>query len=250
MKKIISLILCLSICLCLIPKVYAEEYDYVRVKIDAGQGVLTEIAIVQNDDLYLPAAFYSQITRFTYYKDSQIYLIDGQEYEKAFKSIKVDSSSNLLLISSGRSVTLSEIFEVNGELYLPLSTLLPVLNAEVVEIKNGIIYVSNNELSLGELLYDFDISEYAFDYATEFADREWIGKLFYELPNWLLDSITDWRWDRLDIVFKTGDYNDFVDIFTEYLQDDEVYLKAMSGGENSTAELLEIIGITQYLNSL
>ena len=75
------------------------------------------------------------------------------------------------MISPIKEVKLSTIIEANDSIYLPLSTMLPVLHADVAEILDGIIYIANNDLSLWELLYSFDIEAYLFDYAAEFADN-------------------------------------------------------------------------------
>ena len=177
MKQLISLLLCFALCLSFMPNIYATEYDYVKIQIDAGNGILTEKAIVQDEDLYLPADFYSEVTRFTFYEDQSQFLIDGQSNDNATLKIEVNTKENALVISPIKEVKLSTIIEANDSIYLPLSTMLPVLHADVAEILDGIIYIANNDLSLWELLYSFDIEAYLFDYAAEFADNIWLGKL-------------------------------------------------------------------------
>lgn len=248
MKKIISSILCVAIILGLVPHVYAKGYEYVRIKLNAGTGVITEMAIVQNGEVYLPAESYSDITRYTYYAEKQAFLIDGQTQKKAEIKIKVNTKNNTLWISPRQSIELPDIIKVGGVLYLPMSYMLPTLNADVADVLNGVIYISNNELSLWEVLYDFDITDYTFNYEAEFADDILIGKLSYELPNFLLDSITHFRWDRLSVIYKYGDYNDYIDIFTEYLLDDEIYLKTIGTSFSRLNAVGEMIDTVQYLN--
>lgn len=229
MRKILSVLLCIAIIIpCTYVGVSAEEnYTFYKIDIDAGTGAIGEKAIVKNGEIYIPATSFSNYTRFSFDTELKTFLIKGQDFKKAFKSVIIDIDKKRVSISGKKFFDLSDCLETDGELYLPLCQMLPVLNADIYEVKDNIIYISNNKLSLAEVLYDFDISDYYFNMSGEFYDSNSMTLLTI-VPSFVWDSITNWRYNRLDIVYNSGEYNDYKDAFSAFLSDDNLYLKAMA----------------------
>lgn len=105
---------------------------------------------------------------------------------------------------------------------------------------DGILYPYSQEVSLTDALYSFDQQDYFFDFEKEFAGNTNLGVWGYIMPNYLFQSVLNFRWDRLDVVYGWGDINDYQSAISDYLQDDEVYLEAI-GEENPSVE--ELVGI-------
>lgn len=227
MRRLLVAFLSIVILLpCICVGVNAEEnYTFYKINIDSGSGAIGEKAIVQDGEIYISADSFSNYTRFTFDKETKTFLIKGQELKKAFKSVVIDIAKKRMLISGKKFFELSDCFEIEGEIYLPLCQMLPILNADIYEIKDNIIYISNNKLSLAEVLYDFDISDYYFNISTEFYDMDW-AVLLTIVPNYVWDTVVDVRFDRLDIVYNSGEYNDYKDAFSSFISDDNLYLKA------------------------
>lgn len=234
MRKVLAILLCVAILLpCVCVGVSAEEnHTFYKINIDSGSGTIGEKAIVEDGEIYISADSFSNYTRFSFDKENKTFLIKGQELKKAFKSVVIDIDKKRMLVSGKKFFNLSNCFEIEGELYLPLCQMLPILNADVYEVKDNIVYISNNKLSLAEVLYDFDISDYYFNISTEFYDMDWAALLTI-VPNYVWDTVVNVRFDRLDIIYSSGEYNDYKDALSDFLSDDNLYLKAMA--ENASA---------------
>lgn len=213
--------------------VYADEnkYQYCDIKIDVGDGVKTLKAIVDKKEIYIKANDFSQFTRYSYNQKEKVFLITGQEISKAIKFVRVDTNKKKICINQYKIMDLNDYYMVDEDIYLPICKMLPVLNADIYEIKDGVIYISNNKLSMAEVLYDFDITDYKFDMSKEFADSGALATGFV-LPSYLLDTVVNFRFDRLDVVYHTGEYNDYCDIFSKYVSDNQVYMKLMEQDPN------------------
>jgi len=237
MRKVLAILLCVAILLpCVCIGVSAEEnHTFDKINIDSGSGTIGEKAIVKDEEIYISADSFSNYTRFSFDKENKTFLIKGQELKKAFKSVVIDIDKKRMLVSGKKFFNLSDCFEIDGEIYLPLCQMLPILNADIYEVKDNIIYISNNKLSLAEVLYDFDISDYYFNISTEFYDMDWAALLTI-VPNYVWDTVVNVRFDRLDIVYNSGEYNDYKDAFSDFLSDDNLYLKAMA--EDASANLM------------
>lgn len=229
MRKVLSVLLCIAILLpCICVGVSAEESDtFYKINIDAGDGAIGEKAIVKDGEIYIPATSFSNYTRFSFDTELKTFLIKGQDFKKAFKYVIIDINKKRVSIRGKKFIDLSDCFEIEGELYLPLCQMLPILNADIYEVKDNVIYISNNKLSLAEVLYDFDISDYYFNISAEFFDDNAMALLTI-VPAFVFDSVTNGRFNRLDIIHNSGEYEDYKDAFSEFLADDNLYLKAMA----------------------
>lgn len=242
-KQICSLIVCLALLISVVPiSVNAEEYTFYQIMIDAGNGAQGEKAIVEDGEIYIAASSFEKYTRYVYHRESHMFLIKGQEANKAFKKVIVNAESKKIAVGT-KLVELSDSFVIDGEVYLPLCQMLPILNADIIEIASGIIYVINNELSMAELLYGFDINDYWFNISEEFFGRTDL-LYWYVGPSYLFDTVVNFRFDRLDIIFDSGKSQDYQTILTGYLKDDELFHKAKAE-KDAAGDLLEsITGLT------
>lgn len=244
MKRILSLLLCMAL---LIPLASLgaeakEEVEFYKVQINAGSGTCVEQAIFGDDELYIPASSFSRYTRFTFNPDTNTFLVAGQEEAKAFKKVVVDPVTKRLAVGT-RLIELNNCYVVEGELYLPFCQMLPILNAEILAAGNGMIFVSNNELSMAELLYDFDIHDYYFDLNKEFYDNKLMLMGFW-MNSYLFDSVTGFRFDRLDFFFDSGTYEDYRKILSDYLKDDTLFEQAFNETQGGVETLLSVINGT------
>ncbi len=252
MKRILCYLLCIVLLATTIPiSVQAEDIAYYLISIDAGNGVQTEKAIIEDDEIYIAAQSFAKYTRYEYNEDSHRFLIEGQEADKAFKRILVNAEMKRVVVDS-KQIDLKNSFVIDGVPYLPFCQMLPILNADIIDVDSGVIQIVNNELSMAELLYDFDIHDYWFNLSQEFFDSEfWM--FLHIAPSYLLDTIVNFKWKRVDFVFNSGTREDYESIFTEYLKDDALFHKAMSEVDD-TGDLLECItglnGISQKLNDV
>lgn len=243
MKKVVAVLICFVILIsCMSVSVCAEEnHKFYSVSITSSEKVYSEKALICDGDIYIPAESFSKYTRYEYDAEGHCFTIKGQSREKAFKFILVDPSKKRICVSmSGLSFyDLSDYFVVDNIEYLPFCQMLPFLNAEIYDVENGTIYVANNKLSIAEVLYDFDIADYKFNMANEFLDSGLLASAFI-LPSYLLDTVVNVRFGRLDIITHSGEYNDYKDIFSEFIAEDNLYLKAKAEEPESVELLLDV----------
>ena len=251
MKRFISWLLCLVLLVTVLPvHTAAEELKFYRVRIDAGTGVKTERVILEDDEIYIPAVSFEKYTRFRYDADRGVFLVQGQEYGKAFKVVKVDAEAKRVTVGT-KQIELRDCFGSGENLYLPLCQMLPILNAQIIDVDAGVIRIVNNDLSLAELLYDFNLNDYLFDTSEEVFKDNGKGDSYF-IFSYFYDTISNGRFDRL-LVKNTGLCVDYQTILTNYLSDDAVYYKAVDE-ENHVGELLESItglnSVTEPLNDV
>lgn len=238
MKRVISLFLCAALLISLVPiRVSADEQAFFSVRIDAGNGVRTEKVLVKDGEIYLHVSSFEKYTRFRYDADHGTFLVQGQEYDKAFRIVHLDTTGKTVTIDTKR-IALADCFGQGENAYLPLCQMLPILNAQIIAINDGVIQIVNNNLSLAELLYDFNINDYLFDPSEEvFKDSE--KRDDYFIFSYLYDTVTHSRFDRL-LVTKTGLCEDYQAVMEGYLSDNSVYYRAVNEKDH-VGDLIESI---------
>ena len=155
----------------------------------------------------------------------------GEERVRPFaKRIFIDKSGTGAkcgcYVSETRFVTyatpqFSGTYTKNAVLYLPMVELLPLLNAKVEITADGVLHITSNYVSIFSALYAIDLQVLRFD-----ADQDMIGSEFVSAAGLVVDTIFNFRFDRLDGLYNTGEMNDYKSLFKAYLVDDEVYLSA------------------------
>lgn len=248
MKRLISLLLCVTLLAAAFTvRADAEELRFYQVRINAGNGVKTEKAILADNEIYIPADSFEKYTRFQYDSERGVFLVQGQEYDKAFKIVAVDAEAKCVKVGT-KKIELADCFGHGDNPYLPLCQMLPILNAQIIAVDGGVIQIVNNDLSLAELLYDFDLNEYLFNPSEEFfGDVD--NAYDYIVSSYVYDTIIEGRFDRI-FVFNTGLCVDYQEIMADYLSDDQVYYDAKNE-ENHAGELLEsITGLNSAIEPL
>ncbi len=257
MKKATAVVMCFIILLSIIaiPACAEENHKFYLVSITAADTIYNEKALIYNDEIYIPAESFSKYTRYEYDAGGHCFTIKGQSRDKAFKFIFIAPDKKQICVSSTglHWYDLSDYFVVDDVEYLPFCQMLPFLNAEIYDVKDGTIYVANNKISLAEVLYDFDIADYEFNMANEFMDSGLLASAFI-LPSYLLDTVVNTRFGRLDIVTHSGEYNDYKDIFSEFVAEDNLYLKAKAEKPESLGSFLDVFNntgdIAENMNSV
>ena len=240
-KKLLCLILCLALLLPMLSLgVQAEEHTFYRIRIDAGQGPMEEQAIISDGELYIPAESFGKYTYFQYHSDTYTFLMEGQEANRAFKQVIINPDTKKVGVIN-RIFDLKDCFVVDGVVYLPFCQMMPILNGQILTTDGDIIYVANPKVTLAGLLYDFHLNDYSFNLYDEFyGDMEsgieegFFKKIMskggllaaYVLPSYLFNSVVDFRLDRLDFIADSGTFEDYRDIFSDYLRDETLFLKA------------------------
>lgn len=240
-KRILCLILSAALLLPLLTLgVRAEEHRFYRVRIDAGAGPVEEQAILSDGELYIPAESFGRYTNFEFDGDTNTFLMEGQEQSRAFKFVMINPDTKKIGVVN-RMFDLKDCFVVDGVVYLPFCQMMPILNGQILSAEEGIIYVANPKVTLAGVLYDFHINDYYFDLYEEFyGDMEdgleegFFKKLWskggmlvgYMLPSYLFNSVADFRLDRLDFVFNSGTFEDYREIMSDYLRDENLFLRA------------------------
>jgi len=133
----------------------------------------------------------------------------------------------------------SDQINYNKNLYLPIAEVLPLINADIVISKDGIVYINPHPVSISQALYKNDLSALRFDSIRDiaFADElAWSG--------YIVDTVLNFRIDRLDFITNSGEVSDYQKLFKSYLTDNEAYLSAFDASKTPQAEQFEILDET------
>lgn len=114
----------------------------------------------------------------------------------------------------------TERFEHNDQTWVPLEELLPLMNAQVsLSKKTGRIHIKPHTMTLSQAVYHANVGDVLFDRKVHAKYTEYAEPAAY-----VISTIRDKRWDRLDMKHNAGTIEDYEDIFCGYLVDDEAYL--------------------------
>ncbi|MGM9635369.1 MAG: RCC1 domain-containing protein [Candidatus Avispirillum sp.] len=152
---------------------------------------------------------------------------DGQEFiDKLLEAWKKKEAAveysktraNYVSIYDG---SFSDYIDYDGEKYLPIAELLPLMNAKIAVGDDGALYIEPNLTTLSQALYNADIGSLCFN-----AEDDIWGDKFVSAGGLVVDSLTSFRFDRLDFIWNSGRVSDYEEIFKAYLTEDETYLSA------------------------
>ena len=126
------------------------------------------------------------------------------------------------------SGTFTNTYTIDGELWAPMTEVLPLINVEAHVSDKGQLCMLPVLMTTFEALHlhGNDFSDYLFD-----AD-EVVGNEVMTAGGWIVSTVMDFRIDRLDIQHNTGKQNDYETLFKNYLTDNEAYLN-LSNPETS-----------------
>lgn len=239
MKKFLSVLLSITVLFSttFINTAAKEKQTYFKVFLDSGNGKLSQKAIIKNNEIFIPAEDFTKITRYEYNQDEHCFLIKGQELKKSFKSILIDKEKKRMLVSKKQFFNLTDCFTQDETLFLPLCQMLPVLNADILNIKDNIIYIYNSKLTLADILYDFNVSDYYFEIVSEMNEDKFLA-LQLILPNFVLDTFLNDLFS-LNIVTNKVDYNHTKEVLSEFITDKNLYLQAKAKDPSITQEIID-----------
>lgn len=199
-----------------------------------GNSYAEKVMVAGDGTILVPVTWLTTygLMEFTEESGHYVFYPAGQKHDKIFaKRIRIDKSGeaaeyrcNISRVDSVliESYSFSESCTEGGILYLPLTEFLPLFNARM-EIKDGVLHITPNVMSVFEALYGLDLKALSFD-----MERDMLGitdeSVYYS--SYILDSIFGFRFDRLDIMYHTGEIKDLNKLFKKYLIDDAVYLSA------------------------
>ena len=140
------------------------------------------------------------------------------------------------------SGTFTNTYTIDGELWAPMTEVLPLINVEAHVSDDGQLCMLPVLMTTFEALHSYggDFAEYLFD-----AD-EVVGSDVMTVGGWIVSTTMDVRIDRLDIIFNTGKQKDYETLFKNYLVDNEAYL-SLSNAE--TCPILEHINEVKQASS-
>lgn len=87
----------------------------------------------------------------------------------------------------------SDYLDHDGEKYLPIAELLPLINAKITIGDDGALHIEPNLTTLSQALYNADIGSLCFN-----AEDDIKGDKFVSAGGLVVDSLTSFRFDRLD----------------------------------------------------
>lgn len=228
--------------------VHADS-DYEIKYLDALiEGKHERISVLQqNGNLYLSSESLSNYTAFYYDKTKRKFIHDRASENNGFREIWVNESSKLHIVSClsaipsvQHTLEIPEIIVFDEEEYFSVSEILPVLNCNV-NIVNQELHIESNPYSLTNILSSFDLHDYLYN---TYDDKDILGLSYDKVLtgySYFFTSLVDFKWKRLiNIGGKNlGKIDDYTEIFNSFLNEDEVYLKAMDNSTDYNASLVK-----------
>lgn len=123
----------------------------------------------------------------------------------------------------------TDVKEYNGERWVRLEELFPLLqDGMFISEENGMININPHKGNIFRTLYNAEVSSVVFN-----ADVDIAGNEFMAFTGNIIDGFVSKRYNRFDILFKSGRKEDYENIFKSLLTDNDVYLKAVQNGLDS-----------------
>ena len=127
------------------------------------------------------------------------------------------------------SASFSDSYAYLDRLYLPLEEFLPFLEAKIEITEDGILHVYPNPISI------FSAISYGpcgnIDWLTFNSSEDVCANLFVGTFGYVMNSIFDTRFDRLDFLLQSGAIKDYSSLFKALLVDNKTYLSAFDKEE-------------------
>ncbi len=237
MKSIISTILLIAIIINVLSfSAFAKNDDLEPVLIDIvvskeGNGYIKTVdALVNENDIYIKAEQFSDLTRYSY----QVTEDNRGIFKLGMKTVVIDYKRQTLKVNNIKQ-SFSGAISLDGNYFLPFSEIAPWLNVSI-DIEKGCLRLESDILSYWEVIDEFDPMDFYFFYVEELGDDPWAVAGLTAMH--VLDSLLN-----LDDVWKktvtvTGDKDD------TSLYDYEVYVDTFRDfgiPEDTTSETLGIV---------
>lgn len=267
MKKLyctISIILCLSVILCVFP-VCATEGNFVTLRIlqndDGKKRTVNDVAYKKGDYLYVSTDFLTAYVPYVFDKETSSFYRLNHELKSKYGTVTINGEQKTATLYmnpfSYKEYTLRDIYKFGDQLFLPLDQLAALLKAEVFEEidDNGEEAISiaccinslcDAEYALSKIMKQ----KYVYYGYTEMIDDIFCGdeKIFYyaSVTSYFSSTFFDKRFTNLDIVFNSGDYICYKDILTKCVTDNKDCYPKMATSE----PLLYRLNLIMELNSM
>lgn len=240
-KRIVSLVLVLlQLILCLAPMANASGNEYEQINITVDQfGIQNEETVLKTADgtVLVPHTWLTRYGMMACTEETGRYVFTnpGEDRNLRFaKRIYVDRNGENAVYgyyTSGtyagelkfvemETVDFTVSYAKDGVLYLPLAEYLPLFNASVEVTDDGVLHINANTVSVFSALYGLEWNK------LEFEADQITGNWFIAGSGLLVDTIFDWRFDRLDLLGNSGQIEDYRKLFKGYLTDDAAFLSA------------------------
>lgn len=230
MKRLISFVLVITLLLIstTIVNVSAEETNcFEKMPIKIGDKIKFYDVIKSNDDYLIEVETLGDLTNFSV--QAHGYALNCPENKVVFsrgsKKITIDLLTDTINVGNNtREFAISDIrTDIDGwKIYVPMAQLLPWLNSYCLVDEQGVFNILVDEISIWDILADFNIDDYSFDFAKEcekggvnssitkassYVKSKGIGMVLDVIPIDPFDGIT------------AGSYLKYYEIFDEMIQD-------------------------------
>ena len=175
MKRIISFVLVILLLLIstTIINVSAEETnDFEKMPIKIGDEIKFYNVIKSNDDYLIEVENLGGLTHF--WVQAHGYSLNSPQnkviFNRGSKQVVIDLLTNTINIGKHtRKIELTDIrTNIDGyKIYVPMAQLLPWLNSYCLVDEQGVFNILVDEISIWDILEDFNIDDYSFDFAKE-----------------------------------------------------------------------------------
>lgn len=222
MKRVIALFLTVALLMSVCPvHILASEDEFVGISIVLN-GIEKQCRVIESgDELLFSGEDLAVFGGYTYRVDG-----DNAFFTRGQKTVRVNMARNILIpfdgtaySESNKNITLNtSVREKDGVYYFPGTQLLPWLSVNC-SVKNGKLHIITDEVSIWDLVGEFNPEDYAFDFAecceALGKDSKWVkaGAAFHGFG---LETVFGWL---PPFGNDSNDEHDYYDIFEEMLQD-------------------------------
>lgn len=221
MKRFVTLsLIFIILCNILFSVSYAEvEYQPYKIDLIASDEVISLNIIKDgNQNILISVDDLTEYTKYWYSETTTTFYLDNQkDKERILKSVKIDLANSVIKIQ-GNIFDLDSYYIYKDKLYLSLHNIGPCLNLDI-EVLEGKLCLVSDYYSLWELLYDYDLSSYAFNITEELYSSELTLALV--LPNYIFDkfmNIVNFDLEKIiSLIPGFTETCDVKDIFRDYL---------------------------------
>ncbi|MBE6639496.1 MAG: leucine-rich repeat domain-containing protein [Ruminococcaceae bacterium] len=208
----------------------------------------------KDNTVFVPITMLAQFGRMSFTEHSTEYIFyrknetsnstAKREYLAGARTITIDKAGKGATVScyvsknvakTVSTVKFSKAHTIDKKLYLPLTEALPLLDAKVEITGDGIVHIYANAMSAFYALYAGNADLCVFDAG------DMVGGGFISASGLIVDSILNFRFDRLDVVTNSGAIKDYSSLFKKFLVDNETYLSAFDKTETPLDQQITIL---------
>lgn len=224
-------------------------YEYYYVGEEKLENYARRIFVNKKDNkfsikLYRKELMLNPIEYFNWLKgltkeEWEIVLKSGARNSAEAKDALGEGEGNWMELDAGR---FTKKINYKNEIWVPMDQVLALCGVNV-DVADGRLYIMQDLLSIWQVLYQYNMSDVAFDMDEEIWGHEGLSAAGYVVDTGLKFNVF-----RLDFVTNSGRIEDYKDIFKIYLSDNAAYLSMFEGGKSPISEREEMY--RQYLQDV